>query len=99
MVNTKLCGVTWDHSRGFLPMAATAQRHVEMHPDVDDLHLPFHGRIAGKVVDVHCSFSQVNFWEVLMNLLRKSDKTTLRRKLNEKIGYATMDGACALFPE
>ena len=35
MVNTKLSGITWDHSRGFLPMAATAQRYVEMHPDLD----------------------------------------------------------------
>jgi multiple sugar transport system substrate-binding protein len=30
-----LRGITWDHSRGFLPMVATAQRFHERHPDVD----------------------------------------------------------------
>lgn len=30
----KLRGMTWDHSRGFLPMVATAQRYGEAHPDV-----------------------------------------------------------------
>lgn len=27
-------GITWGHSRGYLPMVATAQRFREMHPDV-----------------------------------------------------------------
>jgi multiple sugar transport system substrate-binding protein len=30
-----LRGITWDHSRGFLPMVATAQRFHERRPDVD----------------------------------------------------------------
>jgi len=32
---TLLHGMTWDHSRGFLPMVATAQRFHELHPEVD----------------------------------------------------------------
>jgi multiple sugar transport system substrate-binding protein len=31
----RLRGITWDHSRGLLPMVATAQRFQERHPDVD----------------------------------------------------------------
>jgi len=31
---TELRGITWDHTRGFLPMVATAQRFSELHPDV-----------------------------------------------------------------
>jgi multiple sugar transport system substrate-binding protein len=31
---TELRGITWDHTRGYLPMVATAQRFSEMHPDV-----------------------------------------------------------------
>jgi multiple sugar transport system substrate-binding protein len=30
-----LNGMTWDHSRGFTPMVATAQRFHELHPGVD----------------------------------------------------------------
>lgn len=30
----ELRGVTWDHSRGFLPMVATAQRFEELNPEV-----------------------------------------------------------------
>ncbi len=30
-----LRGITWNHSRGFLPMVATAQRFHETHPDVE----------------------------------------------------------------
>lgn len=29
-----LRGITWDHSRGYLPMAATAQRFNELHPGI-----------------------------------------------------------------
>jgi multiple sugar transport system substrate-binding protein len=29
-----LRGITWDHTRGYLPMVATAQRFSELHPDV-----------------------------------------------------------------
>ena len=29
----ELRGVTWDHSRGFLPMVATSQRFEELHPE------------------------------------------------------------------
>ncbi|MEO6848531.1 MAG: extracellular solute-binding protein [Chthoniobacterales bacterium] len=29
-----LKGITWNHTRGYLPMAATAQRFSELHPDV-----------------------------------------------------------------
>lgn len=29
-----LRGITWNHSRGYLPMVATAQRFHELHPDV-----------------------------------------------------------------
>ncbi|WP_114782923.1 ABC transporter substrate-binding protein [Botryobacter ruber] len=31
----KLRGITWDHSRGLVPMVATAQRFGELHPEVD----------------------------------------------------------------
>jgi multiple sugar transport system substrate-binding protein len=30
----RLRGLAWDHSRGFTPMAATAQRYGELHPEV-----------------------------------------------------------------
>jgi multiple sugar transport system substrate-binding protein len=30
----ELKGITWDHSRGFTPLAATAQRFHELHPEV-----------------------------------------------------------------
>ncbi|OUJ75763.1 ABC transporter substrate-binding protein [Hymenobacter crusticola] len=30
-----LKGITWNHSRGFVPMTATAQRFNELHPNVD----------------------------------------------------------------
>jgi multiple sugar transport system substrate-binding protein len=30
----ELTGITWNHSRGYLPMVATAQRFSELHPDV-----------------------------------------------------------------
>ena len=33
----QLRGITWNHSRGFLPMAATAQRFEETHPEVSIL--------------------------------------------------------------
>lgn len=32
---TKLHGITWDHTRGLLPMVATAQRFGELHPEVE----------------------------------------------------------------
>lgn len=31
----QLKGITWGHSRGFVPMVATAQRYQELHPDVE----------------------------------------------------------------
>ncbi len=31
----KLTGITWNHTRGYLPMVATAQRWSERHPDVE----------------------------------------------------------------
>jgi len=31
----KLKGITWNHTRGLLPMVATAQRFTELHPDVE----------------------------------------------------------------
>jgi multiple sugar transport system substrate-binding protein len=31
----KLKGITWNHTRGYLPMMATAQRYNELHPDVE----------------------------------------------------------------
>lgn len=30
-----LKGITWNHTRGYVPMAATAQRFCELHPDVE----------------------------------------------------------------
>ncbi len=30
----ELTGITWNHTRGYLPMVATAQRFSELHPDV-----------------------------------------------------------------
>ena len=32
---TRLRGITWDHSRGYTPMVATAQRFHELHPEVE----------------------------------------------------------------
>lgn len=34
---TTLRGMTWGHTRGFLPMVATAQRYHELHPEIDIL--------------------------------------------------------------
>jgi multiple sugar transport system substrate-binding protein len=31
----ELRGITWNHSRGFLPMVATAQRFSELHPEIE----------------------------------------------------------------
>lgn len=31
----KLRGITWNHTRGYLPMVATAQRFLELHPQVE----------------------------------------------------------------
>lgn len=31
----QLTGITWNHTRGYLPMVATAQRCSELHPDVE----------------------------------------------------------------
>jgi multiple sugar transport system substrate-binding protein len=31
----KLKGITWNHTRGLLPMVATAQRFSELNPDVE----------------------------------------------------------------
>jgi multiple sugar transport system substrate-binding protein len=33
--SARLQGITWNHSRGFLPMVATAQRFCETHPGVE----------------------------------------------------------------
>ena len=33
--HTILRGITWNHSRGYLPMVATAQRFLEMNPSVE----------------------------------------------------------------
>lgn len=33
--NIQLKGITWNHSRGFVPMTATAQRFSELHPNVN----------------------------------------------------------------
>lgn len=32
---TRLRGMTWGHTRGYLPVVATAQRFQEMHPDIE----------------------------------------------------------------
>ena len=32
---TELRGITWNHTRGFVPLVATAQRFSELHPDVE----------------------------------------------------------------
>lgn len=31
----RLSGITWNHTRGFLPLVATAQRYSELHPGVE----------------------------------------------------------------
>jgi multiple sugar transport system substrate-binding protein len=31
----QLRGITWNHTRGYLPMVATAQRFAETHPGVE----------------------------------------------------------------
>jgi len=33
--SVKLTGISWDHTRGFLPKVATAQRFHEMHPHIE----------------------------------------------------------------
>lgn len=33
-IMTELTGITWNHTRGYLPMVATAQRFSELYPDV-----------------------------------------------------------------
>src|SRR5699024_6465893 len=33
--NIRLKGITWNHSRGIVPMVATAQRYSELHPQVE----------------------------------------------------------------
>lgn len=35
MQAAQLTGITWDHTRGFLPMVATAQRFSELHPGAE----------------------------------------------------------------
>lgn len=35
MITVRLRGITWDHTRGYVPMVATAQRFHEQHPDVE----------------------------------------------------------------
>ncbi|UUZ76908.1 extracellular solute-binding protein [Polaromonas sp. P1(28)-13] len=35
MTKTVLKGITWNHTRGYLPKVATAQRFAELHPDVE----------------------------------------------------------------
>ena len=34
MSSIKLTGITWNHTRGFLPLVGTAQRFSELHPDI-----------------------------------------------------------------
>ena len=34
-MTTTLRGIAWNHTRGYLPMVATAQRFQELHPDVE----------------------------------------------------------------
>ncbi len=35
MATTHLRGITWNHSRGFVSVVATAQRYCELHPEVE----------------------------------------------------------------
>ena len=35
MATTHLRGITWNHSRGFVSVVATAQRYCELHPDIE----------------------------------------------------------------
>jgi multiple sugar transport system substrate-binding protein len=30
----ELTGITWNHTRGYLPMISTAQRFSELHPEI-----------------------------------------------------------------
>ncbi|NBU65362.1 MAG: carbohydrate ABC transporter substrate-binding protein, partial [Chloroflexia bacterium] len=34
-MTTTLRGIAWNHTRGYLPMVASAQRFQELHPDVE----------------------------------------------------------------
>src|SRR5215210_2460938 len=34
MPGATLTGITWNHSRGYVPLVATAQRYQDAHPDV-----------------------------------------------------------------
>jgi multiple sugar transport system substrate-binding protein len=33
-VSTELAGITWNHTRGFVPLVATSQRFEELHPEI-----------------------------------------------------------------
>lgn len=45
---TTLTGITWNHTRGFLPMVATAQRYGEAHPGVE---ITWHKRTLQEFAD------------------------------------------------
>lgn len=44
----RLKGITWDHSRGFVPMLATSQRFSEMYPEVE---IAWHKRTLQEFAD------------------------------------------------
>jgi multiple sugar transport system substrate-binding protein len=48
MNDIHLRGITWDHTRGFVPMIATAQRYRELHPNV---HIDWHIRSLQSFAD------------------------------------------------
>ncbi len=45
---TELTGITWNHTRGYLPVVATAQRFAELHPHVN---LTWHKRSLQQFAD------------------------------------------------
>jgi len=48
----ELTGITWNHTRGYLPMVATAQRFSELHPDVS---ITWHKRSLQQFADTPLS--------------------------------------------
>jgi len=48
----ELTGITWNHTRGYLPMVATAQRFSELHPDVS---ITWHKRSLQQFADAPLS--------------------------------------------
>jgi multiple sugar transport system substrate-binding protein len=54
----ELTGITWNHTRGYLPMVATAQRFSELHPDIS---ITWHKRSLQQFADAPLTDLAVRF--------------------------------------